>query len=193
MHGTMSDPRFKGLAYIHIRDWFDEQLGAGWYGRTVREVEPDWPDRLLPGEWYTVRAGLHGYTKGFERLQGYDSVEHLMEIVAGKIALIDLNGMLRAFLWVATPKLFLRTVPKIWLTYANFGAAEIISNENGRLVVRVTEIPQFVLHWVMAAWRGFLVPALELAGGKEPKTSTRDAKPTPGTDTWEFMYEVTYS
>jgi hypothetical protein len=189
----MSEPCFKGMAYINLRDWFDERLGAGWYARTAREVDPEWPDRLLPGEWYSVRPGLHCYAQGFEQLDGYQSLEHLMETVAGAIALVDLNGILRAFLWVATPKLFLRTTPKIWGTYANYGTAEVISNETGRLRVRVSEVPQFVLHWVMAAWRGFLGPAVQLAGGKEPKTSTSEAKQTPGAETWEFVYEMTYS
>ena len=188
----MAEPRFKGLVYINHRDWFDERLGAGWFTSVVREIDPEWPDRLLPGDWYSARPGVHAYDRAFVQIEGYESKEQMMESVAGMVALNDLNSFLRAFLFVATPKMFLRAVPKIWATYANFGVAEVISNETGRLVVRINEIPQFVLVWTMASWRGFLVPAVQLAGGKKPRTSTRDVKPKPGTDMWEFVYELTY-
>jgi hypothetical protein len=46
---------------------------------------------------------------------------------------------------------------------------------------------------VMAGWKGFLVPALELAGGKDPKVVISEIRQTKGADTWEFLFELTYS
>jgi hypothetical protein len=100
---------------------------------------------------------------------------------------------MRAFLWAASPKMFLRTAPKIWDTYANFTKSEVLSNEPGRFLVRVSEIPSDVITWVMAGWKGYLVPALELAGGKQPKVAISEIQQTPGEDAWEFLYELTYS
>jgi hypothetical protein len=193
MHASMTEPRVKGLGIINMRNWFDERLGAGWYTRTAREREPDWPERILPGDWYLVRTSLHAYVRGFEQLDGYESVVQLMEDVSGEVALKDLNGILRAFLWAATPKMFLRTAPKIWDTYCNFATSEVLSNEVGHFVVKVSEIPTDVIDWVIAAWTGFLVPALGLAGGKDPKVAVSERRQTPGAETWEFTYELTYS
>jgi hypothetical protein len=193
MHASMTEPLVKGLALINTRDWFDERLGAGWFTRTIREFEPDWPERLLPGEWYSIRASLAVYRRGVEQLDGYDSVRQLMEEISGEVALKDLNGILRAFLWAASPKMFLRTAPKIWDTYANFATPEVLRNDVGRFVVKLSEIPEDVVEWSTSAWTGFLVPALGLAGGKDPKVTVRELQQTPGAETWEFVYELTYS
>lgn len=193
MHTSMTEPQVKGLALVNTRNWFDERLGAGWYTRTVRERDPDWPDRLLPGDWYSVRSSLGVYEHGVAQLDGYGSVQQLMEDIAGEVALKDLNGILRAFLWVASPKMFLRATPKMWGTYTNFATIDVLSNEVGRYVAKVSGIPVDIVDWVKAAWTGFLVPALKLAGGKEPNVTISEIKQSPGAQTWEFMYELTYS
>jgi hypothetical protein len=193
MHSPMIEPRVKGLAMVNVRNWFDERLGTGWCTSTAREVEPAWPERLLPGDWYSARTSFHIYARGFEQLGGYESQQHLMEVVSGDIALADLNGIMRAFLWAASPKMFLRTAPKIWDTYVNFSKSDVLSNEHGRFVARISDIPGDVITWVIAGWKGFLVPALELAGGKDPKVVISEIRQTKGADTWEFLFELTYS
>lgn len=189
----MTEPHVKGMAVINSRDWFDDRLGAGWFTRTAREFQPDFPDRLLPGDWYSVRTTLHVYARGVTQLGGYESTKQMMEAVSGEVALKDLNGILRAFLWVASPRMFLRTAPKIWDTYCDFATPEVRSNEVGRFVVEVSNIPADVVDWSVAAWTGFLVPALKLAGGQDPKVAVSETRQTPGAETWEFVYELTYS
>jgi hypothetical protein len=189
----MSEPLVKGLAIINMRNWMDERLGAGWFTRTARERDPDWPDRLLPGDWYSVRTSMYIYERGFEQLRGYESLQQLMADAAGETAVKDLNGILRAFLWAASPKMFLRTAPKIWETYANFATTEVLGNEVGRFSAKVSDFPGDIIDWMTAAWTGFLVPALKLAGGKEPQVAISNVKQTPGKDTWEFVFDLTYS
>ena len=46
--------------------------------------------------------------------------------VTAEIARADLQGILRAFLWVVSPRMFLSTAPRIWATYANFTKIEIV-------------------------------------------------------------------
>lgn len=188
----MGEPKTKGMAIINNRNWLDERLGEGWYTRTARAHDPDWPERVLPGEWYSVRNSFFVFARAFEQLEGYQGVEDLMSEATIEVALNDLNGILRAFLWVASPKMFLRTAPKIWATYANFSTIEILSNETGQFVAHISEIPQDVLGWVVSAWHGFLPPALELAGGKNPDVTITERKQTPDADTWEFHYELRY-
>jgi hypothetical protein len=189
----MSGPRLKGMGVINIRDWFDERLGAGWYSRTAREHDPDWPDRLLPGDWYSVYTTFHVYKRGYEQLGGLGSLAQLMEDASAEVAVKDLNGILRAFLWVASPKMFLRTIPKVWNTYANFAAPEVLGNEDGRFLIKVSDFPADLVDWMTPSWKGFLIPALKLAGGKDPKVVISEVKQTPGAETWEFLFELTYS
>lgn len=188
----MSGPQVKGMAMINFRSWLDGRLGDGWFTRTAKQHDPNWSERLLPGEWYAVSTSYYVYERAYEQLDGYDSLESIMAVVAGEVALNDLNGILRAFLWVASPKMFLRTAPRIWDTYANFAIPTIVANDNGRFEAKVSEIPAEFISWVAAAWKGFLPPALELAGGKNPLATIRDRKQTPGATTWEFIYELRY-
>jgi hypothetical protein len=189
----MTEPRLKGMGMINVRSWFDQRLGEGWFIRTAREFDPEFPERLLPGEWYPVRVCVHVYKRGFEQLGGYDSQHQLMEIVSREVALNDLNGIMRAFLWATTPKMFLRATPKIWASYTDFATVEVATNETGRFTVRVSDISEDLISWVTSAWAGFLIPALKLAGGKDPQVTISEVKQTPRTNTWEFSYELTYT
>jgi hypothetical protein len=190
---AMIEPRIKGLAVINVRNWFDERLGSGWFLRAAREHDPDWPERLLPGEWYPARTCFAVYRHGYEQLGAYDSMYTMTAEISGEMAIKDLSGILRAFLWVASPTMFLRTTPRMWNTYNNFATPAVIVNETGRFVAHVGDIPPDLIEWVEAAWRGFLVPALKLAGGKDPKVSISNVQQSPGVETWEFLYELTYA
>jgi hypothetical protein len=69
----------------------------------------------------------------------------------------------------------------------------VLSNEVGHFRIKVSGIPVDLIQWVRAAWTGFLVPALKLAGGKDPTVTVSDLRQTPGAETWEFVYELAYS
>jgi hypothetical protein len=188
----MTEPQTKGMAIINMRNWLDERLGEGWFTRTARGLDPDWPERVLPGDWYPARTSRAIYGSAVQELDGYDSLEELMAKVSGEVALNDLNGILRAFLWVASPKMFLRTSPKIWANYVNFSSVEIVTNEAGHYVANISEIPADLVTWVAAAWRGFLPPALELAGGANPVPTVGERRQSAGAETWEIVYEIRY-
>jgi hypothetical protein len=188
----MSEIRVKGMGVINDRAWFDDRFGAGWFTRTAREHQPDWPDRLLPGEWYPLHTFVHVYKRAYEQLGRYESMKQLVEEVASETATKDLNGMMRAFLWAASPKLFLRTIPRLFDNYVNFGTTEVLGNEDGHFLIKVAGIPAAVLDWLVPAFTGFAIQALQLAGGKNPKASNSEVKQTSNADTWEFVWELTY-
>lgn len=188
----MSEPRIKGMAVINARDWIDERLGAGWFTQITQSFDPEWPERLLPGDWYPVRPEFATFEAAHELIDGYDSLEDMLAALAGDVALKDLNGMLRAFLWAATPRMFLRTTPMIWDTYVNFTKISNIDNPQGCYAATVVEIPEDLVVWVAGSWRGFLGPALELAGGVNVRSEIRDRRKTPGADTWEFVCQMRY-
>lgn len=187
----MSEPQTKGMAIINIRNWLDERLGDGWFSRSARARDSDWPERVLPGDWYPVRTCYRVYEDAYEELDSFESLEELMALVSAEVALNDLNGILRAFLWAASPKMFLRTSPKIWATYANFSSVDIVVNDSGHYRAKISEIPRDLVPWVAAAWRGFLPPALELAGGKNPRASVNERSPSGG-NSWQLVYEIQY-
>jgi hypothetical protein len=188
----MSEPRVKGIAVINARGWIDERLGAGWFSKTLQKIDPEWPERLLPGDWYPVRPEFQAFECAYEAMDGYDSLEDMLAALSGDVALNDLNGILRAFLWAATPRMFLRTTPMIWDTYVDFTKISSIDNTPGRYAATIVEVPEDLVVWVAGAWRGFLGPALELAGGVQTGAQIRDRRKTLGADTWEFVYELSY-
>lgn len=182
----------KGTATITTRDWLDERLGSGWFTKTVREQEPAWPERLLPGDWYGLRPQMHALRKAVPQVDGHDSVESMLEAVAGLTAEKDLTGIHRAFLWVANPRMFLIAVPRIWATYSQFGKVEVLENQPSQFTAHVQAIPTDLMDWVAGSFCGFLPPALRLAGAKDPVAKVRDRRRSPSADTWEMTYDLRY-
>lgn len=181
----------KGTPTIHSREWIDARLGAGWFHTTVTAKFPDWPQRLLPGDYYPLRPQMHVWRSALGRIDGYDTVEQLVQEAAGKTAESDLNGIYKAFLWVASPQMFLRAVPRLWSSYVRFGELEHVENVVGCYRARIHSVPEDLLDWAAGAVAGFLRPALLLAGGKSPNSQVTDRKPM-GDGNWELQYQLTY-
>lgn len=191
----VSNPEFsvKGTATITTRDWLDERLGPGWFIKTVREQQASWPERMLPGDWYELRPQMHALRKAVGQIAGHDSVESILEVVAGLTAEKDLTGVHRAFLWAANPRMFLLAVPRIWTTYCQFGKVEVLENQPSRFSAHVQAIPPDLMDWVAGSFCGFLPPALRLAGGKEPVAEIRERRRSRGVETWEMIYDLRYN
>lgn len=183
-------PEVKGPAIMGGRDWLDARFGPGHFLQLARELDPDFPERILPGDWYPARPLVHALQRSVAELDEYDELEPFVQMLAGESARQDLRGIYRAFLWVASPRMFLRAAPTVWANYANFGVLGEIENEPGRFVVRISEIPRDLVEWLAGAWQGFLPPAVELAGGKNPRATVLERK--PGGAGWEIRYQLTY-
>lgn len=186
-----TNPQVKGPGLMSTREWLDARLGSGYFVGLAREIDPKFPERILPGDWYSIRPLIHALQASVARLDDVDSFEQLVEIIAAENARQDLRGIYRAFLWVASPKMFLRAAPTVWGNYADFGSIADVQNEPGRYAVRLTEIPRDLVEWVAGAWKGFLPPAVELAGGRNPRASVPERKPG-GAGGWEIRYELSY-
>jgi hypothetical protein len=188
-----AEPTIKGSPTIKSRDWLDEQLGEGWFLQVIREQAPDWPERMLLGEWYALAPQMHVWHVAQLKLRAkFESVEPMIELAAGITAQDDLTGVHKAFLWASSPRMFLRLVPKIWRTYASFGTVTNVDNEAGAYVARVTEIPKDFMPWATAAFCGFLPPALHLAGAKDAVAEVEQRSRSAGAQTWEFVYRLRY-
>jgi hypothetical protein len=187
----MSEYSVKGTATIISRDWVDQRLGAGWFHKTAVVKHSDWPQRLLPGDYYPLRPQMHVWRTVLGKVDGYDSVENLVQEAAAATAESDLNGIYKAFLWVASPQMFLRAVPRLWASYVKFGDFENVENVVGLYRARVGEIPEDLLDWAAGSIAGFLRPALLLAGGKSPNSQITERKPTGGGN-WEIQYQLSY-
>jgi hypothetical protein len=187
----MPEYSVKGTATIVSRDWVDKQLGVGWFHSTARAEHPDWPQRILPGEYYPLRPQMHVWRCALGRIKGYDSVEVLVQEAAAATAEADLNGIYKAFLWVASPHMFLRAVPRLWASYLRFGEFENVENVPGLYRARIGGIPEDLLDWCAGSVAGFLRPALLLAGGKSPNSQITERRSTSGGN-WELQYKLTY-
>jgi hypothetical protein len=185
--------QIKGPGVMSARDWLDAKFGAGYHHRLCREVDPSFPERILPGEWYPLAPIIHTLSRASEDVDGVDDLEGLTEMLAAENAKNDLRGVYRAFLWVASPRMFLRGAPKIWSNYTDLATLSEIQNDPGRFSIQVNDIPEDYLPWVAGAWKGFLPPAIEMAGGKQPRATVLERKPDPASDgNWQLRYQVTY-
>jgi hypothetical protein len=188
---TASEHSVKGTPTIVSRDWVDKRLGDGWFHSTAIKEYPDWPKRLLPGDYYPLRPQMYVWRNVLGRVPGYDTVEQLVQEAAGVTAETDLNGIYKAFLWVASPQMFLRAVPRLWASYVKFGDLENTENLPGLYRARVSGVPEDLLDWAAGAVAGFLRPALLLAGGTSPNSQVTGRKPSGGGN-WELQYQLTY-
>ena len=190
----MSKPELtvKGTPTIVSREWIDERLGDGFFHQTVTKKFPDWPQRILPGEYYPLRPQMFVWRKALGRIDGYPDVESMIRDAAAVTAERDLNSIYKAFLWAASPHLFLRAVPRLWSSYARFGAFETLENVPGMYRARISEIPEELLDWAAGSLAGFLRPALLLAGGTSPDSQITDRRASAGEE-WEIEYRLGYS
>ena len=131
---SMGEPQTKGISISGSREWVDGRLGSGWFMRTARQHEPSWPEQLASNGWYAVRVELWTLHRAHEALEWPGSVEDMIARIAADSARKDLRGILRAFLWVVSPKMFLASAPKIWATYADFTKIELVRNDPGFFV-----------------------------------------------------------
>ena len=188
---SSENPAVKGPAVMGGRDWLDARFGPGHFLKLAREQDPKFPERILPGDWYPVRPLVHALQRSVAQLDEFADFESFVAMLAGESAKQDLRGIYRAFLWVASPRMFLRAAPTVWANYANFGVLSDIENDQGRFLVRIHDIPRDLVEWLAGAWKGFLPPAVELAGGKNPRATVLDRKPS-GAGGWEIRYQLTY-
>lgn len=175
------------------RDWLDERLGAGWFHTTVTSQFPDWPKRLLPGEFYPLRPQLYAFRSALGRVNGFNDVELMVQQAAALTAERDLNSIYKAFLWAASPQLFLRAVPRLWSMYVSGGELSTTENKPGIYRAHISGIPEDLLDWAAGAVAGFLRPALLLAGGTSPDSQITGRRPTAHANLWELEYRLVYS
>ena len=190
----VSEPEYniKGTATIVSREWVDERLGEGWFHKTITKQYPDWPTRLLPGEYYPLRPQMAMWHVAQTKIEGYDGVEELVQEAAGATAERDLTSIYTAFLWVASPQMFMRAVPRLWASYVRFGELQTLENSAGLYRARISGVPNDLLDWAAGSVAGFLRPALLLAGGKDPDSQVVDRRPGESKKIWEFEYRLAY-
>lgn len=188
----MSEVKYevKGPGIMSVRNWLDARFEPGYFLRCARECDPEFPERILPGDWYSVYPLVHALERGVAALDEYETLEEFVELIAGDNARLDLTGIYRAFLWVASPRMFLRAATTIWANYANFGTLTEISNESGHYHAHIVGIPEDLLDWTAGAWKGFLPPAIELAGGRNSRATVLDRFARD--DGWALVYELRY-
>lgn len=189
---SAQDNLVKGTPAIFSREWLDEHLGAGWFHATISAKHPDWPERLLPGDYYPLRPQMHAWRQALGKIDGYESVETMVQQAAAATAEHDLNSIYKAFLWAAKPKTFLIAVPRLWASYVRFGKLETVENVVGCYRATITGVPEGLLEWSAGSVAGFLRPALLLAGGTQPDSQVTDRRHDTAEGTWDFDYQLRY-
>jgi hypothetical protein len=136
---------------------------------------------------------VYAFERALGRVKDFGDVELMVQQAAALTADRDLNSIYKAFLWAASPQLFLRAVPRLWSMYVSYGELTTIENKPGIYRAQITDIPRDLLDWSAGAVAGFLRPALLLAGGTSPDSQITGRRPNNRGELWELDYRLSYS
>ncbi len=161
--------RVKGLAYLGLRDSFDKRVPGGMRGVVARigrtEVEAFFEQHFLPSSTYDILPLIEA-SQTAARICGVPWRE-FVRVGSRLQAERDLNGVYRAFLRLATPKLVVDRIPRILMQYMTFGAVEGQMTAPRRFEGVSRGLPRPVAPWMLAIAEGFVPILLETAGAKD--------------------------
>lgn len=83
-------------------------------------------------------------------------------------AAIDIGGMYRILLRIASPRMIAPRIPKMMAQYFDFGEVRIREEEDKRLAFDVAGVPMILADWVLGVYEGFAEVVLATAGAKKP-------------------------
>jgi hypothetical protein len=122
-------------------------------------------------------------------------LDAFVEMRARHQALLDVAGVYRLLLKVSSAKMVASRLPKIMGKYFDFGEVRLVREETRMVDFTVDGLPQLVVPWFIACYRGYIEVTLGGAGGKLPVLETR-VEPVPeqrGFPTSRLVARVTWA
>lgn len=83
-------------------------------------------------------------------------------------AKIDLDGMYRVLLRLASPRMIAPKIPKMMSQYLDFGEVRIRKEEDFGMAFDVLGVPLILADWLIGVYEGFADVVLPAAGGNAP-------------------------
>jgi hypothetical protein len=123
------------------------------------------------------------------------SLDAFVEMRARHQALLDVGGVYRLLLKVSSARMVAARLPKIMSKYFDFGDVLLVREQALQVDFTVERLPQLVVPWFVACYRGYIEVALGVAGAKLPVLETRvEAQPEHrGFPTARLIARVTWA
>lgn len=83
-------------------------------------------------------------------------------------AQLDLTGMYRMLLKLASPRMVASRIPKVMAQYLDFGTARIVREEPTAVIFDIAGVPVILVDWMSGVYEGFIDVIITSAGGTTP-------------------------
>ncbi len=83
-------------------------------------------------------------------------------------AQLDLTGMYRMLLRLASPRMVASRIPKVMAQYLDFGSSRVLDESDGGVTFEIAGVPTLLVDWMSGVYEGFLDVVVTTAGGKTP-------------------------
>ena len=167
----------KGVAYAGHLDWVDKHFPGGraafldllsptmraFFGQTF----------LAIGQYDFLPLASAGQVCA--RALGMRFVE-FVEMRGRHQAALDVGGVYRVLLKLASAKLVAGKLPKVMSKYFDFGEVRLVSEEAYAVRFEVDRVPSLVVDWFRGCYTGYVEVTLAAAGGHVP-TLDLEAQP----------------
>lgn len=167
--------RVKGTTYRGLLDRFDRDLPGGFQSVLDRIVDQRilefFRQPFLPSSMYDIYPLLDAGAGG-ARIAGKAYRTFVREGAAYQ-ADRDMSGVYRVLLRLASPRLVIDRVPRIFMQYVDFGSMNGSLTGETRFEGAVRGMPQAVCPWIQGVLEGFVPVVLQRAGAREASVIIR--------------------
>jgi hypothetical protein len=189
--------RVKGIVYKRTHEYFQEKHPSG--PSAVLEHLPSdalrafFEQPFTAGGWYDALP-IAPLIRAEARALGQPLPAYLRERAEFQ-AKLDVNGLYRVLLKLASPELVASRLPRLVGQIVDFGSVELSDQRKGHIVATIRGMPQILTEWYSSAITVYCEVALGLAGSSSPRvrltgapiTATKDGQPLV-----DLTYEVDF-
>jgi hypothetical protein len=187
----------KGIVYKRTHEYFRERHPVGPTAvlehLPTAELRAFFEQPFTAGGWYDALP-IAPLIRAEARALGQPLSAYLRDRAEFQ-ARLDVNGLYRMLLKLATPELVASRLPRMIGQVVDFGAVELSEQRKGHVVATIRGMPHSLTEWYSSAITVYCEVALGLAGAPNPRvflagapiTSTKDGQPLV-----DITYEVDF-
>jgi hypothetical protein len=159
----------KGGGFLGHLAWVDASYPGG-RETFLAALSPDMREyfetMFLASGWYDLLAlASAGHVCARTLGMGY---REFIAMRSRHQAQLDISGMYRFLLKLASPRMVAARIPKVMAQYLDFGTSRIVREDETSVAFDLVGIPVILTDWLLGAYEGFFDVIVTSAGGKSP-------------------------